>query len=307
MGESAINELKRILSANLKDVQKEIKAFYDKYGGNPAEKLSYDEFEKYKEKIINLSKKNPQDKTIQKLAQNLPKKYKIDRLRQLEGELQIRLTEITAYQEKTIKGALKDVAIVSRSANAKLLKGTLGLSLGSLNTKQITALISQDWSGKNWSERLWQDREKVGAAVKKTLEKGIVQGNGYAVTARNLKNELGVSFNNAFRLIRTESAFVQSEADMQMYREAAEELGLKYYKYDAHLDSRTSQICRELDGKIFRIKDMEVGVNFPPMHPNCRSTTQLILDDDEIKGKKIEEKEENPAKSEKKEKTGKKK
>jgi uncharacterized protein with gpF-like domain len=46
------------------------------------------------------------------------------------------------------------------------------------------------------------------------------------------------------------------------------------------LDSRTSEICRELNGKRFKLSEAEVGVNYPPMHPNCRSTTQLVLDEE---------------------------
>lgn len=101
--------------------------------------------------------------------------------------------------------------------------------------------------------------------------------------SRELKNATNQSFNNAFRLIRTETAAVDSQVTFEGYKQAQKELGLKYFKYDAHLDSRTSEICRELNGKIFKIDDYEIGVNVPPMHPNCRSCTQLILDEEEEK------------------------
>ncbi len=41
----------------------------------------------------------------------------------------------------------------------------------------------------------------------------------------------------------------------------------------ATLDSRTSLACRELDGKDFAVAEARAGVNYPPMHPRCRSTT----------------------------------
>jgi hypothetical protein len=53
--------------------------------------------------------------------------------------------------------------------------------------------------------------------------------------------------------------------------------------YDAFLDNRTSAICREMDGKYFKITEKKIGVNAPPLHPSCRSTTQLVLDDDDMK------------------------
>lgn len=283
VGENGINELKRILKTNLDDVQKQIKNFHDKYGENPAENLSFKEFEKYKKNLNSKAKKYPEDKILQKQARQDIPKYRIDRLRQLETDLQIRLAEVTKYQETAIKGSLTDVAKVSHEATKKMMKETIGLNIGAINSKQLNALIMQDWSGKNWSERLWADREKLGEKLKQTLEKGLVQGTGYRKMAGMLKKEMGTSFNNAFRLIRTESAFIQGDINKSAYMEAAEELGLEYYKYDAFLDSRTSDICRELDGKLFKVSEMQIGVNAPPMHPNCRSTTQLLLDDDDIK------------------------
>lgn len=280
IGENGINELKRVLKSNLDEIQKEIKAFYDKYGDNPAEQLSYKEFEQYKKDLKAKAKKYPKDKTLQRMAKQDIPKYRIDRLRQLEADLQIRLAEVTAYQETSINGTLTDVAKVSHEATKKMMQESIGLSIGAINSKQIAALISTDWSGKNWSSRLWTDREKLGKKVRQTLEKGITQGTGYRKMARELKAEMGTSFNNAFRLIRTESAFIQGDINKTTYQQAAEELGLEYYKYDAFLDSRTSEICRELDGKRFKVSEMQIGVNAPPLHPSCRSTTQIILDND---------------------------
>ena len=298
IGENGINELKRVLKTNLDDVQKEIKAFYDKYGENPAEELSYKEFEEYKKNLKAKAKKYPDDKTLQRMMKQDIPKYRIDRLRQLEADLQIRLAEVTTYQQTSINGTLTDVAAVSHEATKKMMKEAIGLNIGAINSKQIEALISTDWSGKNWSERLWKDREKLGKKLKQTLEKGITHGIGYRKMARELKAEVCTSFNNAFRLIRTESAFIQGDINKNAYTEAANELGLDEYVYDAFLDSRTSTICRELDGKRFKISEMEIGVNAPPMHPNCRSTTQLALDGEKdinvAREGKVLKSEENP-------------
>ncbi|COT72476.1 phage protein [Streptococcus pneumoniae] len=45
------------------------------------------------------------------------------------------------------------------------------------------------------------------------------------------------------------------------------------YTYVAKLDNKTSDTCRGMDGKTFKVKDMTPGVNAPPMHAHCRSTT----------------------------------
>ena len=51
---------------------------------------------------------------------------------------------------------------------------------------------------------------------------------------------------------------------------------VKEYRYTAILDNRTSEICRGLHGMIFKVKDIEVGVNYPPMHRYCRSSVVPI-------------------------------
>lgn len=283
-GEQGIDNLKRILKKNLDEVEKKIKDFYKKYGDNPAEKLSYNEFQKYKQNLARKARLYPNDKTLQKLAKQDIPKYKIDRLRALQTDLQIQLTEATAGQEAGIYKTLNDVGKVAQATLAKRFSQTLGVNFNSIASRKMKQLISADWcQGKNWSERIWTDREIVGEKLTNILEKGITQGTSLQKMSRELKQATGQSFNNAFRLIRTETSHIDGQVTLEGYKQAQEEFGQKLkYTYDAFLDNRTSKICRELDGKNFWVDDAEVGKNFPPMHPNCRSTTQLLIDDIDI-------------------------
>ena len=72
-------------------------------------------------------KANPKDKILQKIAKQDIPKYRIDRLRELEADLQILLSEATIGQEQGIYKTLKDVATVSQVATAKRFKNTLDL------------------------------------------------------------------------------------------------------------------------------------------------------------------------------------
>lgn len=279
-GEKGINNLKRLLLLNLKDVEKQIKDFYDTYGDNPAEEMSHKEWQQYKSRLKKLAKSNPQDATIQRLAkQNIPK-YKIDRLRALELDLQMQLTEATLGQEKGIYKTLDDVSKVSQATLAARMDKTLGLTFNAISSNKMKQILMSDWSGANWSERLWKDRQKVGKKLSQVLQKGIPQGVSLQKMSRELRDLTGESFNNAFRLIRTETSHIDGQVTLEGYKQAQIDLGIKLkYKYDAFLDNRTSKICQELNGKTFWVDDAEVGVNYNPMHPNCRSTTQLILPD----------------------------
>jgi SPP1 gp7 family putative phage head morphogenesis protein len=105
--------------------------------------------------------------------------------------------------------------------------------------------------------------------------------------ARDLKDATNSSFNDAFRLIRTESAHVDGEVLLESFKQAKAELGYTKYIFDATIDNRTSEICAEKDNKSYYIDEAVIGENFPPLHPNCRST--VVLDENSIDESLIEE------------------
>ena len=94
-----------------------------------------------------------------------------------------------------------------------------------------------------------------------------------------IANKFDQGIFEARRLVRTEAAFVSGELNAEAY----EECDLQKYQFLATLDLRTSEICRSLDGKRFFLKDRQVGKNYPPMHPWCRSTTIAVISEDDIK------------------------
>ena len=51
------------------------------------------------------------------------------------------------------------------------------------------------------------------------------------------------------------------------------------YQILTTLDDKTCDICGELDGKVFQVKDAVIGLNFPPFHQECRCTTIPYYDD----------------------------
>ena len=66
----------------------------------------------------------------------------------------------------------------------------------------------------------------------------------------------------------TEQAFISSAAQ----KDAFNDLDVEEFEIVATLDSHTSDICREMDGKHFHMKDFQPGVTAPPFHVWCRST-----------------------------------
>ena len=98
-------------------------------------------------------------------------------------------------------------------------------------------------------------------------------------------NRCGVGAFEARRLVRTETTCVANMAELYGYKE----LDIDEYEFSACLDSRTSDLCRELDGKVFKRNSAQAGVNLPPMHPFCRSTTLPVLPSEEDLDKELAE------------------
>ena len=69
-------------------------------------------------------------------------------------------------------------------------------------------------------------------------------------------------------------------------KDAFNELDVEEYEIVATLDSHTSEICQELDGQHFPMKDYQAGVTAPPFHVWCRSCTVPYFDDDFSSGER---------------------
>lgn len=134
---------------------------------------------------------------------------------------------------------------------------------------RVTKLLKSKWSGANYSLRIWDSTQNLADALKEQLLIGFMAGSSVSELSREIQKQFQTSAYAARRLIRTETNFIANQAEMDAYKR----LGIEEYKFIATLDTRTSTICQNLDGRVFNIEDSKAGVNLPPMHPNCRSTT----------------------------------
>ena len=114
------------------------------------------------------------------------------------------------------------------------------------------------------------------AEIAKNLKTGLVQGKNPRVLAQDIRKTFGSSQYNAERLMRTEMARVQTDAQMQSLKEN----GFDEYQFLAL--GNACEICRALDGKHFPVDKMMPGLNAPPMHPNCRCSTSAYMGREEF-------------------------
>ena len=150
---------------------------------------------------------------------------------------------------------------------------------------RVKAILSTNWSGQMFSERVWDNTNALADGLKHDMLAGIMAGKSEQHMADDIMNRCGVGAFEARRLVRTETTCVANMAELYGYKE----LDIDEYEFSACLDSRTSDLCRELDGKVFKRNSAQAGVNLPPMHPFCRSTTLPVLPSEEDLDKELAE------------------
>ncbi len=150
---------------------------------------------------------------------------------------------------------------------------------------RVKAILSTNWSGQMFSQRVWDNTNALADGLKHDMLVGIMAGKSEQHMADDIMNRCGVGAFEARRLVRTETTCVANMAELDGYRE----LDIDEYEFSACLDNRTSDLCRELDGKVFKRNSAQAGVNLPPMHPFCRSTTLPVLPSEEDLDKELAE------------------
>ena len=209
-------------------------------------------------------------------------RYRITRIEELNKDINRRCRELYKTENRHITSALRNVAEDSYYHEIfSIQKGTgLGFSFSKFSRQDVDRILRSNWSGGNYSQRIWKDVSGMTARLKNELLVSMLSGRSNEKTARIFQEQFGVNAFCARRIVRTESAYVANAAQKSAYSEA----GIDRYRFVATLDSRTCECCAALDGKVFDLAKAKPGTNYPPMHPFCRSTTIADFGDEELAG-----------------------
>lgn len=150
----------------------------------------------------------------------------------------------------------------------------LGFGFSGVDRKRLDQILRYNWSGRHFSERVWLNSRATARQLSSALTEVILQGKTSRQTFDELMAASGGSRMAANRLLRTETNYITNQATAEAYEQA----GITKYRYMAVLDGRTSTLCQEKDGEVFELAKAEVGVNYPPLHPFCRSQISPVID-----------------------------
>lgn len=222
---------------------------------------------------IKYGKENAINSAWMQELENASSKFHISRLEALQIQTQNSLETMFAQQMGTMKKALSDVYASGYYHTAYTVQQGFGLGwdIAGLDQAQIEKVLSKPWAvdGYNFSTRVWNSKTKLIGEVHNELSKNLLTGADPQKAIDSLAKKMGTSKSNAGRLVMTEQAYFSSAAQKDCFND----LDVEEYEIVATLDSHTSDICRSLDGRVFKMSDYKPGVTAPPFHVYCRSTT----------------------------------
>lgn len=202
---------------------------------------------------------------------------RISRLQALQDLVRAEALRIGIEEERLTTSRLKNItetAYYRTIYNDQKNEGKV-YDFNKISDRQIQAMLAHNWSGSNYSSRIWKNNDAFIEKLQNTIEEGCMTGSSLKdLEDRIVDDCIGATSDEgqrfcASRLIRTEVNYFANQGILMGYQEA----GITRYRFLATLDLRTSEICRKLDLKSFSVAEAEAGVNLPPMHPFCRSVT----------------------------------
>ena len=289
-GAAAFAEIERQYKEAQKQIEGQIARWYQRFADNNGISLAQarqylkgaalKEFKWDVQEYIKYGQDNALMGGWMKELENASAKFHISKLEALKIQTQQSLEVMFSKQFGTVTGAMADVFESGYYHTAyELQKGfNIGWDIAGLDQSQIEKVLAKPWAvdGKNFSERIWGNKKKLISEVHGELTQNIMLGADPQKAIDSLAKKMKTSRYNAGRLIMTEEAYFSSAAQKDCF----EELGVEQFEIVATLDSHTSEICRNLDGKHFPMKDYQPGVTAPPFHVYCRSTTVPYFDED---------------------------
>lgn len=197
--------------------------------------------------------------------------YRYNHLQKIEKQIEESIIQLGVREEDFTTNVLK----YATDLGTKVVNNVLDAPI--LNKRAIDNVIKYPWHGANYSDRIWNNKAELIASMKSELTNGIIQGKSIYQVASAMEERLNVGKNKTQRLVRTEYMHALNQGQIESYKAA----GYTKLRWSATMDSRTSEMCRERNGKEYPIDQLPDI----PAHPNCRCTFIPVIDDDFIEAR----------------------
>lgn len=291
MGERSVLEYENALldayRVALREIKKDLESFFSKYAkenkvtyAEARRRLVSAEMKEFKATVkmwLDYARQNGWNRVyIQYLEKLLNMKY-ITRLEMLEADIRYQIELIENNKEKNIKDLMEINYLASYYVRYHdfATGAEMSVRFDTIDAHTLAQAVAKKWDDGNYSTRVWNDRNRLVKAMSTILPQSFSRGLNVNKLGDMLAKELNVSQNRGRTLARTEINNICNQADLTVYKAA----GIDRYQFVATLDLRTSEICRSMDNTVHEVSQARTGINFPPLHPNCRSTTVAYYED----------------------------
>jgi len=279
IGVETYKEIEIAFDRAQKDIEKEIESWYGRFVKNnnidmvEAKRiLNTKELKELKwdvNEYIAKGRENAINHKWMKELENASARFHINRLEALKIRMQQSAELAFGNQLDLVDGLLRKVFTENYYRSIfEIQKGfNVGFKVSEIDDNLLNKIISKPWAkdGKTFSERIWGSKDKLINELHADLTQNVLLGKPPKDLINNLVKKFNTTKANASRLVMTELAFFHTVSQ----RDAFKELGSEQYTILAVLDNKTSLVCQDFDGKVFDTKDMSIGINAPPFHPNA--------------------------------------
>ena len=267
----------------ISETEKEISKWYTRYATNnqitlteAQKRLNSKELAEFHMNVKEYIKKgrtlNYSD-TWAKQLESTSTKYHVSRLEALKVQMQQQAEAVFGNETDDISNLATKIYTDGYYHTAyEVQKGIgIGTDFAKLDADKVNLFINEPWAsdGKNFSARIWNNRQNLVNELDTKLTQCIIQGKSPQSVISEISKRFDVSKSQAGNLVMTECAFFSSAAQKDSFNA----LDVEEFEIVATLDNHTSTICQDLDGKHFKMKDFKPGITAPPFHCRCRSTT----------------------------------
>lgn len=278
-------------------IKKEVQAFYERYAReeglttaevrkslNPKQLKSFKEQQKY---YLDEVEKYGVDPSYKSYLKKLSARAYVSRLDELLTNIRHEIEILAAKQHDGLERVLEEGYEDSfyRTMFDLQKQVGVGVSFSKPGKETVQKAAKTKWLGQNYSSRVWNNKKALVIQLNQLVPQSFAAGRTSHDLAKHLETKLNTSYSAAKRLARTEINHISNQATLDSYKASGV---VTQYKYLATLDNRTSDECRHMDGEIINVSEAQTGVNLPPLHPHCRSTTIAYFEDDDI-GKLIDD------------------
>lgn len=229
---------------------------------------------------IKYGHENELNESWMKELENASAKYHISRLEALKIQTQQSMEVLFGNElDEVDKMASKTYTDNYYHTMYEVQKGfNVGFNIASIDKNKLQKIVNKPWAvdEKNFSERIWGNKVKLINELHQQLTRMCLTGDSPDSVIKYMEKKFNTSKSQAGNLVMTESAYFSSLARQDCFKD----LDVEKYEIVATLDSHTSSICQEQDGKVYNMKDYQPGVTAPPFHNYCRSTTVPYFEDD---------------------------